>query len=1195
MALHDDGFTKRLKLGSGRLGRAIRPALCGGHQLSAVAVCSGIAAQTALHKRTDAQEIEVPTKMADRRRFLRNWAAKQRRRAIESGAWSLLVLPLFAVAANAQGTDQTDLATLEGVSGTEIMPDGSLSIFFEDGSVVVVPEGQYIITADGQLLVQVDALAEVGAAGAGSGALAAIGGLVAAGVAAGAAGGSGDSASTASGFVIDGYISGATVFRDEDGDGVFDDGEAFTTTDDQGAFSGLGGSEDAPIVSTGGIDISTGLVFEGSLKAPAGSTVISPVTTLVQQIVEADQSGETSVEDAVAQVNSALGLEEDTDLLNEDPIASENNDLFAAGAKVVNIVNVGVAAGADEGEIIQALAEAIATAEAGDEPLNDGEEIQDVLEAALGGEPSSSDIDAVSNTIANANNAIDDSAEEGDTDAIADVQQIVQTEISEEVESGELDEAKTQEEVEQDAENALDVVDGQVNFDDALIEEHTDLSEFGLEINFGASVYEVIEGVEFKLDMSQVDSLQITGAGVVKLVGEFDPGVDLSGISAPIDATDVDGFELSLTTDQADGLVIDVAADATLTVNVDFADLSAENPSLTPEIDLSGITVNGSSSPAALFNVLDAGSVEETFKLLWNQADNNYYDALPGGTPAINAANIELGNLYAQYLLDGGEPLLDVVQTKVSGNPDFEVRQQSLHDNLLGNIKDSVVESRINSNALDADNRDAAGLQFGDRPIYDGRLSNADDLLATQIWDIANGYARSDFTVSDGTVYVLNGDTVVDADSDLDGIQAFTDLSDALAAAAEGAYVVVGGGTYTENESVYVNGSITVFAEDGAILEGGLRVESGSTESVVNISGLDIDVTGTSYGIYLNGTDLTLNVTDVDIDGGGSPTSRGIITQSQTDPIINVSGGSLTNLQSGVYLNPGSTLNVDGTEFTGNTAAIGTDEPAALNVVNSIFDGNDEAIGISGDHNNSNVTLAGNQYVQETDQVLVYFAREDGEAAPVAIPGAWSNVTIVQSSDPDNNKAQLTNINGTAGDDVIVDNAISTEIDLSAGGSDFVILTADHSAEGLNQILGFTAGSADGADQLAFNYENGGQLRGSDFEVLFDGDPLGVNTGFATFADVNLTSTADQVLQSGLQEADISAILGAVDPLVDGEDDSILVAVSSVEDTLVFSVDLDETAPDADRVISLAVLENTATDSLTADNLYDFSAVTANT
>ncbi len=1451
-------FTDRgIVLDLGAVGR-FRSASYGGTLISHVAVCSDRATQLELSDRPDRKRVVIPTEKAARVKFLSDWAKDQKRRAATGSAVSLLVIPMFASSALAEGG--TLLSDLSGVESATVQSDGSLRLELDDGTSASVDPDDYTITADGQYVLSAEALAGLEAVGvapaAPGGLLAGLGAAVAGGAAA-AGGGGGDDAggsSSTTGFVVDGYISGATVFRDSNNNGLLDEGEVSTTTNAEGAFS-LGGNSDEPIVSIGGVDISTGLNFEGTLKAPAGSTVISPVTTLVQQIIEADDTDTITVDDAIAQVNSALGLDEDTDLLNEDPIASGNDDLFAAGAKVVNIVNVGVAAGAEEDEIIAQLADEISAAAADpdnapDNILSDADTVQAVLEDAFEGvtdAPSETEIGAVAITATNANAAVDvavENAKSNDEDvvqAVAPVQQVVQNDVAkgieEKVENDEEITEVTQDTIEEEADNAQEVVDGAVSFgtgfaedfsedvtlgastesehgvwyvdryapanfetvsdfgseigdatfdggsvlklttefvenqtafdqtqgrkfdipegstevsiqlyidpawepaedatsgfrqagfwataldsegnlhypiiefstlngddtfrvytgvgssgaaewinlglpegfeygsfqdlkmsvnddgsvtfevgnltqtvgmdnggfsvsslDNVILQGHngysvdpnnpssdrpahdiywdgfsangsfvevdTDLSDFD-QVNFAEIPYDVAPGVELTLSVEQAGSLQIGGSGTVKLVGEFDATADLTGITVPIDATEVTGIDTILTADEANGLQIDLPADAVLNIDVDYADLSLDNPSLTPEIDLSGITVNGSSSPAGLFEVLNAGSVEDTFKLLWNQADNNYYDAFPGGTPDVNAANVELGNLYAQYLLDGNAPLLGIVQTKVSGNPDFAVRQQSLHDNLLGNIKDSVVTSRINSDTLDADNRDSAGLQFGDRPIYNGRLANEDDLLATQVWDIANGIPRSDFTVGSDQIYVLNGDTVVDANDETPEIDPFDSLSDAAAAADEGAYIVVGPDTFLG--TVNITTSMTIVGVGDAAVDGNFVITGdGDSSVVVDVKGLDVD-TG-AWAFYLEGGEsevVTLNLSNVDITGDGTSAARGVIMESGVAAEINVSGGSFTDLQSGIYLNRDTALNVDGTEFTNNTAAIGTDDPASLTVINSTFDGNGEAIGISGDHENSNVTLSGNAYLQETDEVLVYFAREGNSALPTAtLPGEWSNVTIAQSSDADNNKALLSTITGTDGDDVIVDHILENVIDVSAGGSDFILLSIDEPTEGLNQIQGFTAGSADvdGQDVIAFRADAGldTALRGSGFEVLFDDDALGAETGFAALADVSLASTSNDVIENGLVTADISAILDAVDPLVDGEDGIIQVAVSDSngDDTLVVSVDLDETAEDADRVLGLAILEDTSVGILTDDNLYDFSAVQANT
>ncbi len=122
----------------------------------------------------------------------------------------------------------------------------------------------------------------------------------------------------AEGFSIDGYIAGATVFADTSGDGIWQEGEAKTVTDENGFFTLFGGT--GPLVMVGGTDISTNLAFEGVMRAPAGSTVVSPLTTLVVAIAEADE--DLTIEEANAQVLLGLGLPSGIDLATFDPVAA---------------------------------------------------------------------------------------------------------------------------------------------------------------------------------------------------------------------------------------------------------------------------------------------------------------------------------------------------------------------------------------------------------------------------------------------------------------------------------------------------------------------------------------------------------------------------------------------------------------------------------------------------------------------------------------------------------------------------------------------------------------------------------------------------------------------------------------------------------------------------------------------------------
>ena len=105
----------------------------------------------------------------------------------------------------------------------------------------------------------------------------------------------------------DGFIVGATVFNDENGNGSFDPGEESTTTGPDGFF--IPANSTAPEILTGGTDDLTGLPFTGVLEAPAYSVVISPLTTVIEKVAEAagdtTSGGTTAAETAV---QNAFGL-----------------------------------------------------------------------------------------------------------------------------------------------------------------------------------------------------------------------------------------------------------------------------------------------------------------------------------------------------------------------------------------------------------------------------------------------------------------------------------------------------------------------------------------------------------------------------------------------------------------------------------------------------------------------------------------------------------------------------------------------------------------------------------------------------------------------------------------------------------------------------------------------------------------------
>ncbi|MEO0978545.1 MAG: Ig-like domain-containing protein, partial [Pseudomonadota bacterium] len=107
-----------------------------------------------------------------------------------------------------------------------------------------------------------------------------------------------------------GELDGAMVFVDTDGDLELDATEIPVTTDENG-------NADVPdivgtLVAVDGIDTATGLPFNGTLLAPSGSSVVTPLTTLFYFL--------GGTEDAKRKLFDALGLDASKDLTQYNPM-----------------------------------------------------------------------------------------------------------------------------------------------------------------------------------------------------------------------------------------------------------------------------------------------------------------------------------------------------------------------------------------------------------------------------------------------------------------------------------------------------------------------------------------------------------------------------------------------------------------------------------------------------------------------------------------------------------------------------------------------------------------------------------------------------------------------------------------------------------------------------------------------------------
>ncbi|MEZ2275662.1 MAG: Ig-like domain-containing protein, partial [Microcoleus sp.] len=136
------------------------------------------------------------------------------------------------------------------------------------------------------------------------------------------------------GRIIDGYIAGGQVFFDGNSNGVLDDKEPFTTTQMDGTFDldvdieQFDTNQDTELdhtegqfVVTGGVDMSTGLPMATPLSSVLDSTFVTPLTTIIANLVQQGTDPKT----AQTQVQAALGLPAGVELGSYDPLEAISN------------------------------------------------------------------------------------------------------------------------------------------------------------------------------------------------------------------------------------------------------------------------------------------------------------------------------------------------------------------------------------------------------------------------------------------------------------------------------------------------------------------------------------------------------------------------------------------------------------------------------------------------------------------------------------------------------------------------------------------------------------------------------------------------------------------------------------------------------------------------------------------------------
>jgi len=153
------------------------------------------------------------------------------------------------------------------------------------------------------------------------------------------AGGSGNASVTVEGYrntdgvVVDGYISGAEVFIDEDDDWVADSNESSTTSDNDGKFTIK--YANGNLVSIGGTDLDSqtlldNLLITHKLSGHSDFKAVTPVTSIAAFMIEASN------------INAALGIDSSIDVFTFDPVANKgdggiNDFLYEKGNQLTTL------------------------------------------------------------------------------------------------------------------------------------------------------------------------------------------------------------------------------------------------------------------------------------------------------------------------------------------------------------------------------------------------------------------------------------------------------------------------------------------------------------------------------------------------------------------------------------------------------------------------------------------------------------------------------------------------------------------------------------------------------------------------------------------------------------------------------------------------------------------------------------------
>ncbi len=866
-----------------------------------------------------------------------------------------------------------------------------------------------------------------------------------------------------SGHVADGYVAGATVFADANGNGHLDAGEVSTTTNADGSFTLVGGS--GPLVMFGGTDISTGLSFDGVMTAPEGSTVVTPLTTLISALV----STGVSAADAASQVAAAFGLGSagsPIDLTTFDPVSQAvagNPDataVLSAGIQVQSTITQIAAAGGSADAAVSAIAGAVvsSTSTSTQLDLSTPDTVQAIVtNLVTNSQLSSAAADSVVSVVVTSNEAIQSAT---DLTTLAQAGQVAQGAAADQLASTDFSDPNQVQALQTFvADIPNQVSNAQVGAVNGAV-----LGTAGNDVLTGTAGNDSIDGLDGN---DQING----GAGNDFLFG----GAGNDRIDGGAGSDHIDGgagFDRAVYTDATSGIVANLAA-GTVTTGSDTDTITAIEGIVGSNFDdtLNGAGFTGSSGIAGSpigFSEFEGGAGNDT---------------IIGGVNALGAALTRVS-----YVSATAGVTVDLAAGTADGDGSVG------HDTLIGPML--AVWGSGHDDTLRGSNNG-----FGTVEVFSGFAGN--DLI-----DGRGGFDRADYnndptTTSGITVNLAAGTVTGDASVGTDTLRSveavrgtnFADTYDATG--FSGASTNAGSfGTFNEftgnggDDTIIGNGNTRISYVNATAgvtvdIQAGTADGDGSVghDTFSGVNAVQVSMfADTLLGSALNET-FTGNGGDDYIDGRG-----GFDTASYNN-IYLATGGITVNLAAGTVTGDSSigtdTLrSIEGIQGTNNADvfdATGYGSAGALNVGNNFFFNTFEGLG--GDD-----TITGNGSTR-----ILYTNAAAGVTVDLSAGTAHGTATgDVANVGTDTITGGVNSVQGSAFGDVLVGNSQSNTL-IGGGGND----TIDGGAGG--DIAVFSGVRS--AYSLTFN---AGQVQVADSVVGRDGTDTLTNVEVAQFSNVNL-------------------------------------------------------------------------------------------